>query len=57
MLFPANLLTGTEKLEVSSEAKQTIYMVPKSTNESRAHYAMEPGWGRTTGGTIPRESE
>ena len=23
----------------------TIYIAPKSTNESRAHYCLEPAWG------------
>ena len=47
---------GNESKLRSQANKQTMYMVPKSTNESRPHYAAEPGWGRTTGVMIPREN-
>jgi len=32
-------------MEVSGKAKQTMYIAPKSTNESRMHYTLEPTWG------------
>jgi len=33
--------------ETNDVNKPTIYISPKSTNESRAHYALEPAWGWT----------
>jgi len=35
-----------KKKEVSGEAKQTMYIAPKSINESRAHYAPQPTQGK-----------
>jgi len=34
-----------DKWEANDVNKQAIYIAPKSTNESRAHYAPEPAWG------------
>jgi len=31
--------------EANDINKQTMYIAPKSTNELRVHYALEPAWG------------
>ena len=39
-----------KKKEVSGGSqvnKQTVYIAPKSTNESRAHFSLEPARGTT----------